>query len=338
MPLEVCALSPEKMELREYEVPKVGTGQMKVQSMYAAAKHGTELSGIKGDSAKRGPYDPELQVFPNTGKGRSSRTGNMFVGTVIGEGVDGFAEGDVVLSYGPFREVHVISTERCWKVPEGFSWKSAVCLDPADFAMCAIRDGQVRVGDAVAVFGMGAIGLMVVQIAKLSGAYPIIAVDPLENRQKVAQICGADLILDPTTCDAGVEIKKATENRGVDVAIDYSANVHALQAAIRGVAFGGNVVAGAAPAPYGPGLDLGAEAHYNRPNLIFSRSCSDPNREYPRWDEKRVYATCWRLLTEGKLTGESIVTPIVAFEDLVAEYPKITSNPEQNIKLGAYFN
>ena len=80
MPLEVCALSPEKMELREYEVPKVGKGQMKVQSMYAAAKHGTELSGIKGDSAKRGPYDPELQVFPNTGKGRSSRTGNMFVG------------------------------------------------------------------------------------------------------------------------------------------------------------------------------------------------------------------------------------------------------------------
>ena len=80
--------------------------------------------------------------------------------------------------------------------------------------MCAIRDGQVRVGDAVAVFGMGDIGLMVVQIAKLSGAYPIIAVDPLENRQKVAQICGADLILDPTTCDAGVEIKKATENRG----------------------------------------------------------------------------------------------------------------------------
>ena len=184
MPLEVCALSPEKMELREYEVPKVGKGQMKVQSLYAAAKHGTELSGIKGDSAKRGTYDPELQVFPNTGKGRSSRTGNMFIGTVISEGVDGFAEGDVVLSYGPFREVHVISTERCWKVPEGFSWKSAVCLDPADFAMCAIRDGQVRVGDAVAVFGMGAIGLMVVQIAKLSGAYPIIAVDPLENRKK----------------------------------------------------------------------------------------------------------------------------------------------------------
>ena len=68
MPLEIYALSPEKMELREYEVPKVGKGQMKVQSLYAAAKHGTELSGIKGDSAKRGPYDPELQVFPNTGQ------------------------------------------------------------------------------------------------------------------------------------------------------------------------------------------------------------------------------------------------------------------------------
>jgi threonine dehydrogenase-like Zn-dependent dehydrogenase len=251
--------------------------------------------------------------------------------------VEGFADGDVVLSYGPVREVHVVLTGRCWKMPEGFSWKSAVCLDPADFAMGAVRDGQVRVGDAVAVFGMGAIGLMVVQIAKLSGAYPVIAVDPLENRRQAAEACGADLTFDPTGCDAGVEVKKATGNRGADVTIDYSGNVHALQAAIRAVAFGGNVVPGSAPAPYGAGLDFGAEAHINRPNLIFSRACSEPNREHPRWDEKRIYATCWRLLTEGKLTGEPIVTPVVEFEDLVTEYPKIASNPGGNIKLGANF-
>ena len=341
MPRELIALSPEEMALREYEAAEVGEGEMRVQSLYAAAKHGTEMSGVKGYSGKRGRYDAELQVFPDTGKGtgRASRVGNMFVGTVtaMGTGVKGFAEGDVALGYGPFREVHVVSTDRCWKMPHGFSWRSAVCLDPADFAMGAVRDGQVRIGDAVAVFGMGAIGLMAVQIAKLSGAYPIIAVDPLSNRRRAAQICGADLTLDPTACDAGVEIKKATENRGVDVAIEYSGNVHALQAAVRGVAFGGNVVAGAAPPPYGAGLDFGAEAHFNRPNLIFSRACSEPNREHPRWDEKRIYATCWRLLTEGKLTGDPIVTPVVAFEDLVTEYPKIASNPEQNIKLGTFF-
>jgi len=341
MPRELIALSPTEMTLRDYEVPEVGEGQIQVQTKYAAAKHGTEQSGVKGTASKRGAYDRELQVFPAEGGSSEGggRVGNMFVGMVtrVGAGVDGFAEGDEVASYGPFREVHVVSAARCWKMPDGFSWKSAVCLDPADFAMAAVRDGQVRVGDAVAVFGMGAIGLMVVQFAKLSGAYPIIAVDPLENRRQVAEICGADLTFDPTACDAGVEIKLATGNRGADVCIDYSGNVHALQAAIRTVAFGGNVVPGSSPAPYGPGLDFGAEAHFNRPNLIFSRACSEPNREHPRWDEKRLYATCWRLLTEGKLTGEPIVSPVVGFEDLATEYPKIASNPETNIKLGAIF-
>lgn len=341
MPRELWSLEPGKMELREYEAPDAGEGQVVVQSRYAAAKHGTEMGAVKGYSTQRGQYDRELQVFPEPGQGRGgpARVGNMFVGTItgVGAGVEDFAEGDEVLSYGPFREVHVVSSGRCWKMPDGFSWKSAVCLDPADFAMGAVRDGQVRVGDAVAVFGMGAIGLMVVQVARLSGAYPIIAVDPLENRRQAAEACGADLTFDPMACDAGVEIKLATGKRGADVCIDYSGNVHALQAAIRAVAFGGNVVPGSAPAPYGAGLDFGAEAHFNRPNLIFSRACSEPNREHPRWDEKRIYATCWRLLTEGKLTGEPIVTPVVGFEDLVMAYPKIASDPGENIKLGAYF-
>jgi len=342
MPRELHALSAEEMELREYEVPEVGDGQIRVQTKYAAAKHGTEQSGVKGTTSKRGSYDRELQIFPEKGGSGEigGRVGNMFVGTVTetGAGVEGYAKGDEVVSYGSFREVHVVSPgRRCWKMPEGFSWKSAVCLDPADFAMASVRDGQVRVGDAVAVFGMGAIGLMVVQIAKLSGAYPIIAIDPLKNRRQVAEVCGADLTLDPTAYDAGVEVKLATGKRGADVCINYSGNVHALQAAIRAVAFGGNVVSGAAPAPYGLGLDFGAEAHFNRPNLIFSRACSEPNREHPRWDENRVYSTCWRLLTEGKLTGEPLVAPVVRFEDLVAEYPKIASNPGTNIKLGAIF-
>ena len=72
------------------------------------------------------------------------------------------------------------------------------------------------------------------------------------------------------------------------------------------------------------------------PISYFRGPAATPTGNIPM-GRKRVYATCWRLLTEGKLTGEPIVTPVVAFEDLVTEYPKITSNPEQNIKLGAYF-
>jgi len=343
MPKEILAISAEpKMEIREYQEPALGKGQVRVKSEFGAAKHGTELSIIKGHHTKRGDYDKELGAFKpkdDPGPFHPCQVGNMFVGTVteVGPGVAGLSAGDRVLAYGPFRETHTVSEHQCWKMPERLSWKTAVCLDPADFAMAAVRDGKVRIGDAVVVFGMGALGLMVVQIAKLSGAFPVIAVDPLPNRRKAAERYGADLILDPTAGDVALEIRKATGHRGADVAIEYSGSLNALQAAIRSVAFGGNLVAGAFSPPYGPGLDFGAEAHHNRPNIIFSRACSEPNREHPRWDEQRIYAACWKLMTEGKLTGESIVEPVVAFEELITAYPKIATDPGSNIKLGVKF-
>jgi len=212
-----------------------------------------------------------------------------------------------------------------------------VCLDPADFALGAIRDGHVRVGDAVAIFGMGAIGLMAVQIARLAGASLVIASEPLPNRRRLAERLGADLVLDPTACDVGLEIKKATHKRGVDVAIEYSGCHRALQSALRAVAYGGTVVAGAFPPPYEAGLDLGAEAHLNIPNLVFSRSCSQPNRDHPRWDEARILGECLRLLITGRISGEEIVTPVVKFDDVLAEYPRIAAEPDTYIKLGVEY-
>ena len=55
------------------------------------------------------------------------------------------------------------------------------------------------------------------------------------------------------------------------------------------------------------------------------------------WDENRIFDTCKRLFREGKLSGEPIVDPVVPFEDLVTEYPKIMSDPGSNIKLGCSF-
>ena len=338
---EIIALSSEQLVIREYQDPTPKDRDVLIRSEFAAAKHGTEMAAVKG-YGRRGRFDPDLQVFEGDDSAdapRESRVGNMVVGKVevAGRKVEGLKVGDTVATHSPFRDLIARSEEKCWKLGEGVSWQDAVCLDPADFAMGAIRDGNVRIGDAVAVFGLGAIGLMAIQLLRLTGAHPIIGVDPLENRRSVAETCGADLTLDPTSCDAGVAIKKATSSRGADVVIEYSGSVYAMQAALRGVAFGGNVVAGAYPPPYGAGLDLGAEAHLNRPNIVFTRACSEPNRDHPRWNEDRIFDECKRLFREGKISGEPIVTPVVAFEDLVVEYPKIMSDPGSNVKLGCYF-
>ncbi len=241
MPRELIVPAPEQLAFNHYESPASQPGELRVKSLFAAAKHGTEMSLYKGYAGPRGRFDGDYKVFAND-QGTISYPaplGNMTVGEVVETGpeVTRFSKGDQVFRHSFFREEHIWTEDRVRPLPEGVPWQAAVCLDPADFALGAVRDGHVRIGDAVAVFGMGAIGLMALQLARLAGAQPVVAVEPLELRRQVALECGADLILDPTRCDAGLEIKKATDKRGADVCIEYSGHHQALQAALRGVAY-----------------------------------------------------------------------------------------------------
>jgi threonine dehydrogenase-like Zn-dependent dehydrogenase len=264
----------------------------------------------------------------------------MVVGMVAGVGAEvvGFEVGDTVATHAPLRDEQMVAVDRCWVVPEGVSWQSAVCLDPAQFALGAVRDGNVRVGDAVAVFGLGAIGLMAVQMAKAAGASVVIGIDLVDGRRAAASACGADLVLDPAVDDVGLRLKQETSSRGVDVTIEYSGAVQAMQAALRGVAFGGTVVAGAFPPPYGSGLDFGAEAHMNRPNIVFSRAVSDPNRDHPRWDQRRIFEACWGMFENGSISGDVVVDPVVSFDEMDDAFVRVMSSPEEGIKLGCIFD
>ena len=342
MPRELIASAKEQVAFRDVTSPNLQEGQLRVKSLFGAAKHGTEMALYKGYASPRGAYDEDYRIFRSEEPSMVKYPlglGNSCVGEVteLGPNVTKFKMGDKVFRHSSLKEEHIWHEDEVWTLPDGVPWQAAVCLDPADFALGAIRDGNVRLGDAVAVFGMGAIGLLVVQLAKLAGAYPIIAVDPIALRREVAIKCGADLVLDPTSCDAGLEIKKATDKRGADVCIEYSGNHRALQAALRGVAYNATVVAGAWPGSYPAGLDFGAEAHFNRPTIVFSRACSEPNPEYPNWGEDRLLNVAWRLLCNGSLNAELIVQPIVSFDDLLDEYPKIATHPEENVKLGVRF-
>ncbi|MCD6302059.1 MAG: zinc-binding alcohol dehydrogenase [Anaerolineae bacterium] len=345
MPRKLICVGRERLEWQAYEDAPLASDQVRVRAEYGAAKHGTEMALFKGYAFDRGPFDEDLRLFRGLPEGQEhadvyqAALGNMIVGRVVerGDDVTALKLGQRVCLYSGFRDTVTALASACWPMPEKMPWRSAVCLDPADFALGAVRDGHVRAGDAVAVFGLGAIGLMVVQILRLAGAGAILAVDPVAARRDVAAGLGADVTLDPTSCDVGLELKERTGGRGVDVAIDYSGARAALQACLRGVAYGGTVVAGSFPSPYGAGLDLGAEAHMNVPNLVFSRACSEPHRDYPRWDERRLMETCWRWLAEGRLTGELIVQPVISESELLEAYPRVAGHPEAGIKLGVVF-
>jgi len=85
------------------------------------------------------------------------------------------------------------------------------------------------------------------------------------------------------------------------------------------------------------GLDLGAVAHITTPNLIFARACSEPNRDYPRWDFQRIMHHCWEWLREGRLQCEEIVDPVVPFAEADQAYREMDEHPERSVKLGVAF-
>ena len=343
--LEVVSTEPRKASLREYEDAPLKSNELRAEVSFAAAKHGTEFTHFRGeDPFLENVFDEELQLFLPSAEAAEKpyfmRPGNMWVGNIIeiGSEVSGFSIGDRIAGYGPFKSTHTLKAGEALRMPEKMSWKEAVCYDPAQFALGGIRDGQVRVGDNVVISGLGAIGLIAAQLARLAGAAKVIVCDPIKKRREAALENGADLAIDSLAADVGLEIKKATDNRGADVIIETSANYNALQQAVRGVAYNGNIAVVGWYHECMGGLNLGREAHFNQPNILLSRACSEPNMEYPRWDFDRICATCWEMLGAGKIRCENIVDPVVSVKEAADAYMAIEQNPSSSIKLGVRFS
>ncbi|MCL6548298.1 MAG: zinc-binding alcohol dehydrogenase, partial [Alicyclobacillus sp.] len=193
----------------------------------------------------------------------------------------------------------------------------------------------LRLGDAAMVVGLGAIGQLAVQMCKLAGAGLVIAVDPIETRRQVALRHGADAAFDPRETDVGYEAKRLTDRRGVDVVIETSASVSALQLALRGLAYAGTIAYAGWARAFPAGLDLGREAHFNSGHILFSRACSEPNRDHPRWSWARIQDECWRMLENDLLNCEEIIWPVVPLERAAEAYMEcVDRHPERSIKLG----
>ena len=141
-------------------------------------------------------------------------------------------------------------------VPETLTDEQVLMLpDIASTGISGAESGNVRLGDSVAIFAQGPIGLCATLGAKLRGAGLIVAVDPIAERRQMARRFGASVTIDPNAEDAVDTIKGLTEGRGADVAIEALGRQATFEAALRSVRAGGTmsslgVYAGKLVAPY----------------------------------------------------------------------------------------
>ena len=116
-----------------------------------------------------------------------------------------------------------------------------MCPDIMSTGFAGAEKGRVRIGDTVAVFALGPIGLCAVAGAKLMGATTIIGVDTLQVRMAAARKLGADHVIDFAWADPVAEIMRLTDGRGVDVAIEALGTQGTFQSALRVLRPGGTL-------------------------------------------------------------------------------------------------
>jgi D-arabinose 1-dehydrogenase-like Zn-dependent alcohol dehydrogenase len=101
--------------------------------------------------------------------------------------------------------------------------QAAIIPDAVSTPYAAIvATGEVRPAQAVGVWGAGGLGAHGIQLARLAGAAPVIAVDPLPSARERALAFGTDLALDPGDPGFAETVLQATEGRGLDVAFDFA--------------------------------------------------------------------------------------------------------------------
>jgi threonine dehydrogenase-like Zn-dependent dehydrogenase len=127
-------------------------------------------------------------------------------------------------------------------VPDGLTDEQVLmCPDIMSTGFGGAESGGIRIGDTVAVFAQGPIGLCATAGAKLSGATLVIGVDRIASRLAIARRMGADVVVDSSREDPVEAIMRLTNGRGVDVAIEALGLQDTFEACLRVLRPGGTL-------------------------------------------------------------------------------------------------
>ncbi len=368
-----------KVRVKEVPVPALRPGGVLVRSAFSLISAGTERAKVElskksffGKAVARPEQTRQvLQVLQQQGIGAAYRKvmnrltalqplGYSCAGTVVGvgAGAEEFHVGDLVACAGVgcanHAELNFVPVNLCVHLPEIRSRSQeqgghggCVALDEAAFAtvgaiaLQGIRQADVRLGETVAVVGLGLVGLLTVQLLKAAGCR-VIGMDLDASRCERALSLGCDFAAD--TADEMLSATAALAPGGVDAAIltaSTSSNEPVRTAAQLCRNKACVVVVGDV------GMDLPREPFYMKElDLRLSRSYGpgryDPEYEehghdypigYVRWTEKRNIEAFLQLVADGIVNVRSLITHRFGVEEAEQAY-ELIAGPAREPYLG----
>ncbi len=236
----------------------------------------------------------------------------------IGAGVGGFEIGDRVISNGKHAEVVLVPKNLCAKIPDNVTDEVAAFVVLGAIGLQGIRLANPTLGECIAVIGLGAIGLMTVQMLRAQGCR-VLGIDIDPERLEMARVFGAEIVNPRAGEDVLHAAQAFSRGNGVDAVIitaSTKSNDPVRQAANMSRKRGRIVLVGVV------GLELSRADFYEK-ELTFQVSCSygpgrydpiyeDNGQDYPigfvRWTEQRNFEAVLDLMASGALDLDPLIT------------------------------
>jgi 2-desacetyl-2-hydroxyethyl bacteriochlorophyllide A dehydrogenase len=220
----------------EEVLPPPGAGEIVVRTTRTLISTGTE-GIVLGRKFSPGMHYDTWVKYP-------FRPGYSHVGVIsaVGDGVSEFCPGDRVATRGGHSSQVLVKAIHAVKIPDAVSDDDATWTALGKIAQIGVRAAEHRMGDAVAIIGLGLVGQLALQYVRLMGAAEVIAIDPAEMRLTMAKSHGATQVLALRADQAVAEVKRLTNDRGVRVVYDVTGHHAVFPEALRMAADHGRVV------------------------------------------------------------------------------------------------
>lgn len=204
---------------------------------------------------------------------------------------------------GEYAEYFVIPEDNVYKLPENISWTEAGLIDTLAGPVAGIEKANIHLGDSVAVFGPGPAGLFFCKLAKLKGAEKVYLMGTRDERLAFGKEYGANVILNVNKDNIEDYILRDTDGRGVDLVIESSGSVQALNSGLEILKKGGELliygVFGGGPVP--------VDIQPIQINELIIKGLNSAPFKYPETIE---------LISNGKISVTSLISHTFRMEDL----------------------
>lgn len=343
--------------------PIVSDNGVLVKVLYSCISAGTEMVGVteSGKSiVKKAMEQPEkvkkaLNMFKSQGidsiigkvkEMESPKSiGYSASGVVIGLGknVLDLKIGDKVACAGAGLANHAeyidVPRSLVMRVPQRVTMDLASTVTTGGIAMQGVRRADLRLGETVAVLGLGILGQLSVQILKASGC-KVIGIDIDERRLNIAKETGCDYVINSAKYDVIEEVEKITEGYGVDVTIiTASANSNEVLAQAFNICRkkGKVVLVGVVGNEYKredmyeKELDFIISTSYGpgRYDPNYEEKCIDYPYAYVRWTENRNMEEYLRLVAENKIDLKPVIEKIYEIDKASEAYEDLKNSQDK---------